>query len=112
METSLLDAAFLILTSHEFIRTDPLNLYVSIEKAQLHELKRQFPEVGAHTVEDAYKYAKRLLEVAIDLAELYRGPRNDYTGPPLYAQTLAERCPGFSNATYDRAVNEGFMLTR
>ena len=34
------------------------------------------------------------------MADKARGPQNDNSGPPLNDQTLAARCPGFSNDSY------------
>jgi hypothetical protein len=50
--------------------------------------------------------------VAVELAELNRGPRNDGTGPPFDERALADRCPGFTWATYTAAISIGFMQTR
>jgi hypothetical protein len=111
-DATLLDAAFQILITHPLVRTDPQNLYVSLDKARIHELKRRFPEVEAQTVEDAYRSAEHLCDVAAELADRCRGPQNDHTGPSFDEQTLAERCPGFSLASYGLALNEGYMLTR
>jgi hypothetical protein len=53
-----------------------------------------------------------LEELAIGMADMARGPRNDNAGSPLTKQTLAERCPGFSSESYAAAINDGFVLTR
>lgn len=76
------------------------------------ELKRDFPDAAPAALEDALARARHLKKVAIEMADLARGPKNDLTGPPLNQQTLAARCPGFSSESYLWAVNDGFILTR
>src|SRR5690348_10620310 len=111
MENTLLDAAFTLMTAGE-VRTDPLNPYVNLDKARLHELKRRFPREEPQAVEDAYRRAKHLLDVAVELAKLSRGPQNDETGPPFDKLALADRCFGFSRATSDAALERGILLTQ
>ncbi|MGI8977665.1 MAG: hypothetical protein ACR2FY_00415 [Pirellulaceae bacterium] len=102
MDTSLLDAAFrLVSPSLSATDADPLG-----------QLRLQFPSAGSQILQDAHARAKRLEEVAIEMADLARGPSNDHSGPPLNEQTLAERCPGFSGESYHWAINDGFTLTR
>jgi hypothetical protein len=113
MGNSLLDTAFQILSDHDHQAwTNPLHPNTAPGKGRLHELKRQFSGLDPRLVEDAYKRAEQLLEAATEFAESNRGPRNDFTGPPFDTQALADRCPGFSRATYDAALNEGFTRTR
>jgi hypothetical protein len=111
MDNTLLDAAFQLVTAYRMQR-DPSNPYVDLDKANLSDLKKQFPGEESQVVEDAYQHAQRLRDVAVELAELSRGPRNDGTGPPFDGRALADRCPGFSQATYEAAVGVGFMLIR
>jgi hypothetical protein len=112
MDNTLLDAAFQLITVYPHMQRDPSNLYMDLDKANLYDLKKRFPGEESQVVEDAYRHAQRLQDVAVELAELSRGPRNDHTGPPFDVQALADRCPGFSQATYEAAVSVGFMLTR
>jgi hypothetical protein len=111
MDSTLLDAAFQLLTTYPTQR-DLSNPYVDRDKANLYDLKKQFPGEESQAVEDAYRHAQRLQDVAVELAELSRGPRNDGMGPFFDWRVLADRCPGFSQATYEAAVGVGFMLTR
>ena len=111
MENTLLDTAFRLVTVYRMQRT-PSNPYVDLDKANLYDLKKQFPGEESQAVEGAYRRAQRLRDVAVELAELNRGPRNDGTGPPFDKGALADRCPGFSRATYDAALEVGFLLTR
>jgi hypothetical protein len=111
MENTLWDAAFQLVTVYRLQR-DPSNPYVDPDKANIYELKKQFPGEEPQAVEDAYRRAQHLRDAAVEFAELNRGPRNDFTGPPFDGRALADRCPGFSRATYEAAVSVGFMLTR
>jgi hypothetical protein len=111
MENPLLDTALRYVVGRD-VRLDPLNPYANPGEARLHELKRLFSHEEAEAVEDAYRRAAELLSVSCELADLERGPRNDHTGPSFDMEALTRRCPGFSRATYEAALAEGFMLTR
>ena len=63
-------------------------------------------------VADAFAAARRLEEVAIELADADRGPGDGRRGPPLTREALAARCPGFSDESYGWAINDGFVRTR
>lgn len=111
MDNTLLDAAFRLVTLYRAQKVLS-NPYADLDKANLYDLRHQFPGEEAQAVEDAYRRAQHLREVAVEFAELNRGPGNDFTGPPFDVRTLAHRCPGFDRATYEEAVDVGFMLTR
>jgi hypothetical protein len=111
MENPLLDTAFRYRVGRD-ITMDPLNPFIDPGKSRLYELKRLFSHEEVDAVEDAYRRATELLTVACELADLERGPRNDHTGPSFDMEALMRRCPGFSRATYEAALGEGFMLTR
>jgi hypothetical protein len=111
MDKTLLDAAFELITGYRMQR-DPSNPYVDLDKANLYDLKQRFHGEESDVVEDAYRRAQRLRDVAVELAELSRGPRNDGTGPSFDGRALADSCPGFSQASYEAAVGLGYMLTR
>jgi hypothetical protein len=111
MEKTLLDTAFRLITDYSMLK-DTLNPYADLDKRNLHELKVQFPRETPGAVEDAYRRAQHLRDVAVELADESRGPRNDGTGPAFDVRALTERCPGFSRESYDAACNLGFMLTR
>lgn len=111
METALLDAAFR-LVSHSLIVQEARLHPLITDDARLAELQRLFPESDSQALKEAYASAQRLEEVAIEMADLARGPRNDNSGPPLNEHTLAERCPGFSSTSYFWAISDGYLLTR
>jgi len=111
MLTALRDAAFR-LVSHSCIVQEARSPPLTTDDARLAELRQQFPEVDSRIIKDAYACAQRLEEVALEMADLARGPRNDNSGPPLNEQTLAERCPGFASECYFWAINDGYVLTR
>jgi hypothetical protein len=100
MHRDLLDAAFR-LVSHSLVAGYGMPP----------DLKSQFPYEEPHVLQDALAQARRLEEVAIELAEAARGPANDHR-EPLNAQLLSERCPGFSGESYSWAINDGYTLTR
>jgi len=111
MDTSLLDTAFQ-LVSHSITcietRFDPL----TTDEARLAELKRQFPQADAQSLLEAYARAKRLEEVAIEMADTARNQHEGQSESVIDAQALAQRCPGFSGVSYSWAINDGFTLTR
>jgi hypothetical protein len=111
MENSLLDTAFLYVIGRD-VWFEPSNHHVDPDKKRLHELERLFPAELKQAVEEANRRAEELLAVACELAELSRGPNNDFKGPYFDTQTLEVRCPGFSLRSYELALNESFMLTR
>jgi hypothetical protein len=111
MDMTLLDAAFR-LVSHSLQAQDARAVPLLTDEARLAELRRQFPQADARAVAEAYARARRLEDTAVALADAAHGPGDGRRGPPLTWQALAERCPGFSDASYGWAVNDGFILTR
>jgi hypothetical protein len=111
VETALLDAAFR-LVSHSVSVQEARSPALTTDDARLAELRKEFPEVDSQVLKHAFAWAQRLEQVALEMADLARGQRNDNSGPPLNGQTLAERCPGFSSESYSWAVNDGYHLTR
>jgi small-conductance mechanosensitive channel len=111
MDTALLNAAFRLLSHSVTKQVARFNL-LTTDDARLTELRKQFPESDPQTLKEAHTRAQRLEEVAIAMADLARGPRNDNSGPPLNEQTLEARCPGFSSESYVWAINDGYVLTR
>ena len=111
METAVLDAAFR-LVSHSITSIEARFGSLTTDKARMAELRRQFPQADAQALEEAYARAQRLEEVAIEVAETARNQLRDQSGPPLDAQALSERCPGFSRESYFWAIGDGFLLTR
>jgi hypothetical protein len=111
MDTTLLDAAFR-LVSHSITSVEARSPALATDQARLAELKRQFPQADAQSLQEAYARARRLEEVAIEMADTARNQRQGQAGPTLDARALAERCPGFSEECYSWAINDGFTLTR
>ena len=111
MKTVLLDAAFR-LVSHSITSIEARFHALTTDEARLAELRRQFPQLDAQALKEAYALAERLEEIAIEMADADRGPGEGHRGPPLTQLTLSERCPGFSDESYGWAVNDGFTLTR
>jgi hypothetical protein len=64
MDNTLLDTAFELITVYRMQR-DPSNPYVDPDKANLYELKKWFPGEESQVVEDAYRHAQRLRDVAV-----------------------------------------------
>ena len=111
MDTELLDAAFR-LVSHSLTVQEARFHPLTTDEARLAELRRQFAGADPQALKDAYARAQQLEEVAAEMADVARGPKTDNSAPSLNEQTLAERCPGFSSASYLWAINDGFILTR
>jgi hypothetical protein len=111
METDLLDAAFR-LVSHSITVLEARIHPLTADEARLAELRRQFPQPDAQTLQEAYVRAQRLEEVAIEMADAVRNQQKEQSDPILDVQVLAGRCPGFSSESYFWAVNDGFILTR
>ena len=111
MDTALLDAAFR-LVSHSVTSIEARFPDLTTDESRLAELGRQFPQADAQAVREAYARARRLEEVAVDMAHAARNQGGGPSGPVLDVRALAERCPGFSGESYMWAINEGFTLTR
>jgi hypothetical protein len=111
MDTALLDAAFR-LVSHSITSQEARFHPLATNEARLAELRSQFPQLDARALKEAYARAQRLEELAIEMADADRGPGDGRSGPPLTRLTISERCPGFSDESYEWAVNDGFTLTR
>jgi hypothetical protein len=111
METALLDAAFR-LVSHSITSIEARFHSLTTDEARLAELRKQFPQTDAQAVQVAFARARRLEEVAVEMADAARNQRKDQSGPVLDAQALAECCPGFSGESYSWAINDGLTLTR
>ena len=111
MDTALLDAAFR-LVSHSITSIEARFPALTTEEGRLAELGRRFPQAGARAIQEAFARARRLEELAIDMADAARNQSGGPSGPALDAQALAERCPGFSGESYTWAINDGFSLTR
>lgn len=106
MNTALMDAAFRFF-SLSLISQDGTRPPTSKMK-RIAELQSQFPETDVSGLENALVCAKRLEETAVEMAELHRSDN----GPALDVETISARCPGFSDASYQWAINDGFMMTR
>jgi hypothetical protein len=101
MTAEILDAAYILAKQSEF-SPYPDKLIA--------KLRQQFPEIDQATAEQAQTRAADLISAACHWADEYRGPRNDGTGIPSFR--LANRCPGFSEATYNDAEAWGLYLTK
>jgi hypothetical protein len=75
------------------------------------DLPSRYPDIDPHVLADALARAQDLEEIAIELADANRVQRHDGSGPPLNQETLAARCPGFSDESYFWAIEDGFKLT-
>jgi hypothetical protein len=111
MDTALLDAAFR-LVSHSIASMEARSPALTTDEARVAELRRQFPHADAQALQEADARARRLEEVAIEMADTARNQWKGQSGPALDAPALAERCPGFSGESYSWAINDGFVLTR
>jgi hypothetical protein len=104
MGATVLDAAFESVShSLRVLRSDG---------AEGGNLQSRYADVDPQLLADALARAHELEEVAIEMAGANRGPRSDGSGPPLNRETLAARCPGFSDESYFWAMEDGFQLTR
>lgn len=111
MDTSLNDAAFRLI-SHSRIAVDANTRALRTDEARLDALGVMFPHAVPKEIAEAQERAMRLVATAIEMADIFRGPGDGHRGPPFTCETLAERCPGFSDETYDWAINDGFTETR
>lgn len=109
MSTALLDAAFR-LVSHSLMCQDTSIRSHNTDAARLFALSVQFPGVGYDEIAAAHGRAHQLEETAVALAD--GGAGDGHGGPALTRESLAERCPGFSDESYGWAINDGFILTR
>ena len=111
MDTALNDAAFR-LVSHSQVTIDANFHGPRTDEACLAALRVQFGDARPEAIAEALERARLLEDAAIQMADAFRGPGDGTHGPPLTRETLAERCPGFSDASYGWAVNDGFTQTR
>ena len=111
MDTDLNDAAFR-LVSHSQVTIDANFRAPRTDEARLAALRVQFRDASPEAIAEALERARHLEDTAIQMADAFRGPGDGTHGPPLTRETLAERCPGFSDASYGWAVNDGFTQTR
>jgi hypothetical protein len=109
MDTAMLDAAFRMVAH---TNREQQFCWITTDGERLGELRRQFPAADPQVLEDANTRARQLSDVATEMADLARGPRNDGAGLTLNEQTLAARCPGFSDEIYAQAISDGYMLTK
>jgi hypothetical protein len=100
MTTKILDAAYALTKSEFGPYPDKL----------VAKLRQQFPDIEEPVAEEARANADLLISAACQWAEEIRGPCNDGTGVPSFR--LADRCPGFSEATYSDAEAWGLYLTK
>lgn len=101
MTTEILDAAFALTKQAEF---------GPYAEKLVAKIRRQFPELDERAAEEARVKAALLVSAACEWAEQFRGPTNDGTGVPSFR--LADRCSGFSEATYSDAEAWGLYLTK
>ena len=111
MGTALNDAAFR-LVSHSMASVDADIRAPGDDEERRSALRRQFPDVTTEALDAAIALARRLEDLAIELADAHRGPGDGGHGPELDRGVLAEKCPGFSESSYGWAVNDGYTLTR
>jgi hypothetical protein len=111
MDTDLNDAAFR-LVSHSRVTIDANFRAPRTDEACLAALPVQFRDARPEAIAEALERARLLEDAATRMADASRGPGDGTHGPPLTRETLAGRCPGFSDASYRRAVNDGFTQTR
>lgn len=78
------------------------------------ELAKLFPDSDRAQIENAYRRARDLIDLAVDLADQRRGPKNDDTGLTLeYVDTtMKEESPGFSSGVYQEALANGYYITK
>jgi hypothetical protein len=111
MDTTLNDAAFR-LVSRSLASIDANLRAPQTDEERLSALRARFPDAEPGEIAAAHARAIRLEETAIAMADAFRGPGDGRHGPPLTRESLAERCPGFSDESYGWAVNDGFTETR
>ncbi len=104
MDTALNDAVFRLVT-HSQVTIDANFRAPRTDEARLAALRVQFRDARPEAIAEALERARLLEETAIEMADAFRGPE-------LTRETLAERCPGFSDESYGCAVNDGFTATR
>ena len=100
MTTEILDAAYALAKSE----------FAPYPGKLVAKLRQQFPDIEEPMAEEARAKADLLVSAACEWAEQFRGPKNDGTGVPSFQ--LADRCPGFSQATYSDAEAWGLYLTK
>ena len=110
MDTALNDAAFR-LVSHSQVTIDANFRAPRTDEARRSALRVQFRDARSEEIAEALERARLLEDTAIQMADAFRGPGDGRTAE-LTRETLAERCPGFSDASYGWAVNDGFTATR
>lgn len=111
MNTALNDAAFRLI-SHSLMVVDANIRAPRTGETRLAALRVLSPDAAPKEITEAHERALRLEATAIEMADGFRGQGDGRHGPPLTRETLAEKCPGFSDETYGWAVNDGFTETR
>ena len=111
MDTALDDAVFL-LVAHSQVTIDANFRAPRTDEARLAALRVQFRDARPEAIAESLERARLLEETATWMADAFRGPGDGTHGPELTRETLAERCPGFSDESYGWAVNDGLTPTR